>query len=127
MLGTSELSISNDISYLPAVQAFAGEVARECGFAEEDGERILLALEEAVTNVIEHAFEHGEKATFKIIFEPTSTCLTIIVKDKGLPFAPDGALREGDLLPYLFSKDRLCLWLQGLCNCSRHHPGRQGL
>jgi serine/threonine-protein kinase RsbW len=89
MIGTSELSITNDLSYLPAVQAFAGEVARECGFGEGDKARILLALEEAVTNVIEHAFEYGERATFKIIFEPRSTCLTVIVKDKGLPFAPN--------------------------------------
>jgi anti-sigma regulatory factor (Ser/Thr protein kinase) len=89
MLGTSELSITNDISYLPAVQAFAGEVAGQCGFGEKDRVMILLALEEAVTNVIDHAFEYGEKATFKIIFEPKSTCLTIIVKDKGLPYEPN--------------------------------------
>jgi anti-sigma regulatory factor (Ser/Thr protein kinase) len=45
-------------------------VAKQCGFGEKDSAMILLALEEAVTNVIEHAFEDGEKATFKVIFEP---------------------------------------------------------
>lgn len=89
MLGKSEISITNDISHLPAVQAYAEEVAKQCGFNENDRAMILLALEEAIVNVIEHAFEDGEKATFKIIFEPKSTCLTIIVKDKGLPYAPN--------------------------------------
>lgn len=56
MLGTSELVITNDLSYLPAVQAFTEEVARQCGFSEKDRVMILLALEEAVTNVIKHAF-----------------------------------------------------------------------
>jgi serine/threonine-protein kinase RsbW len=49
---------------------------------------ILLAVEEAVVNVIEHAFEPAEKASFQIIIEPSTTGLKIIVKDKGLPYAP---------------------------------------
>jgi len=88
-MDTSEITIPNDITYLPAVQAYAEEVSRLLGFNKKDISMILLALEEAVTNVIKHAFEKGENATFKIIFKPKSTCLTIIVKDKGLPYEPE--------------------------------------
>lgn len=89
MLGTSELSIPNDISYLPAVQAYAEKVISCCGFGERDRMMILLALEEAVTNVIEHAFEGCEKTTFTILFECKSTCLSIAIRDKGLPYEPN--------------------------------------
>jgi len=88
-MDTSEITIPNDITYLPAVQAYAEEVSRLLGFNKKDISMILLALEEAVTNVIKHAFEKVENATFKIIFKPKSTCLTIIVKDKGLPYEPE--------------------------------------
>ncbi len=50
---------------------------------------ILLALEEAVVNVVKHSFEPDEIASYQLIFEPTASGIRIIVKDKGLPFAPD--------------------------------------
>jgi len=129
MLAKSEISITNDISHLPAVQAYAEEVAKQCGFGENDRAMILLALEEAIVNVIEHAFEDGEKATFKIIFEPKSTYLTIIVKDKGLPYAPN-------LIPeFNINKDIMQEPLSGLGSLlmkksvdevSFHNLGREG-
>ena len=89
LLRTSTLIVPNEISYLSAIQAFARETAQAAGFDKNDVEKILLALEEAATNVIEHAYEEGEQAFFEVIFEPLTTGLKIIVKDKGLPFHPD--------------------------------------
>ena len=129
MLGASELSITNDISYLPAVQAFTEEVARQCGFSDKDRVMILLALEEAVTNVIKHAFEDGEKATFKIIFEPKSTCLTIIVKDKGLPYEPNLVPEfniEGDFEHEAVSGLGSLLMRKSVDEVSFHNLGREG-
>jgi anti-sigma regulatory factor (Ser/Thr protein kinase) len=91
--GRSVLTITNEIAYLPAIQSFAKVVMREIGFEKGDEEMILLALEEAVTNVISHAFEATEQSTFQIIFAPTVTGITIIIKDKGLPYDP-GLLPE---------------------------------
>ena len=85
----SVITISNDIRYLQAVQAFTKEVARQVGFKSKDIEMILLCLEEAVTNVIEHAFDPDEKDIFQIIIQPSTTGLKIIVKDKGLPYDPN--------------------------------------
>jgi anti-sigma regulatory factor (Ser/Thr protein kinase)/GNAT superfamily N-acetyltransferase len=85
--GRSILTVPSEITYLPAIQAFAREFAREIGFNGNDQEMILLALEEAVTNVIEHAFESAEQS-FQIIFEPSAGGIEIIVKDKGLPYDP---------------------------------------
>jgi anti-sigma regulatory factor (Ser/Thr protein kinase) len=87
--GRSILTVTNEIAYLPVVQSFARELSKEIGFGKDDQEMILLALEESVINVIEHAFEAGEQATFQIIFEPSITGIKIIIKDKGLPYDPD--------------------------------------
>ncbi len=86
---TSTLIVPNEISYLSAIQAFARETAGAVGFDKNDAEKILLALEEAVTNIIQHAYEEGEQASFEVLFEPLTTGLKITLKDKGLPFYPE--------------------------------------
>jgi len=86
--GRSILTITNEIAYLHAIQSFARELANEIGFGKDDQDAILLALEEAVTNVIEHAFEPAERAAFQIIFEPSTAGIKIIIKDRGLPYDP---------------------------------------
>ncbi|MCX8110713.1 MAG: ATP-binding protein [Syntrophorhabdaceae bacterium] len=85
----SVITIPNDIRFLQAVQAYTKEVARQVGFDGKDIEMILLCLEEAFTNVIEHAFDPGEKDVFQVIIKPLKTGLKITVKDKGLPYNPD--------------------------------------
>ncbi len=88
ILEQSTISIPNDLRYLEPIQGFAKEVLRQIGFESKGLEMILLCLEEAVTNVIEHAFEPGEKEFFQVIIKPLSIGIKIIVKDKGLPYDP---------------------------------------
>ncbi len=83
----SRLVVPNNLLYLSAIQSYASEVAGKLGFQKHDIERIMLALEEAVVNVVKHSFEPGEKATYEIIFECMTAGLKIRIKDKGLPFA----------------------------------------
>ena len=83
----SRLVVPNNLLYLSAIQSFASEVAGKLGFPKHDIDKIQLALEECVINVIEHSFEPGEKATYEIIFECMPDGLKIRIKDKGLPFA----------------------------------------
>ncbi len=83
---SSTITVANDLFYLPALQSFASAVAKSIGFPEADTGKIVLALEEAVVNVVEHAFDPSERASFQIIFEPSSVGLKIVIKDKGLPF-----------------------------------------
>lgn len=85
--GSSNLTVTSELLYLPAIQAFAREFSREIGFDSSDQEKILLAIEEAVINVIEHAFESTEQS-FQILFEPSPTGIRIIIKDMGLPYDP---------------------------------------
>ena len=96
------LTLPNDISYLPIAQLCVRELGRKFGFPQEELDRIDLGLEETVANVVQHAFEVGEAATFDIICEKIPLGMEIVIKDKGLPFDPSqvpdfhAATSEGD-------------------------------
>lgn len=82
------LTVPNDLFYLPAIQAFVSEVADRVGLDRSDTTMLLIAIEEAVVNVVKHAFEPGEKATFQVIVEPGTSDITVTIRDKGLPYSP---------------------------------------
>ena len=78
---SSTLTVPNDLLYLPAIQAFISEVANKVGFGRRDTTMMLIAIEEAVVNVVKHAFEPDEKATFQVTVQPASSGMTVIIKD----------------------------------------------
>jgi len=80
------LCIPNDISYLEIAQKWVGETAKKFGFTGDDIGKIDLAVEEAVANVVKHAYIDGEDAEFELICEKITRGIKIIVKEKGIPF-----------------------------------------
>ena len=84
----STISLPADLSYLAAIQSYVGEIANKAGFSQKDKNLILLAVEEAVSNVVKHAFSPEEEAIFEVICQLSSTELRVIIRDKGLPFDP---------------------------------------
>jgi anti-sigma regulatory factor (Ser/Thr protein kinase) len=84
-----KLTLPNDLSYLRIAQFCVKEAARKFGFEEDDLYKLELAVEEAITNVVHHAFEAGEAGSFDIICERVSRGIRISIKEKGLPFDPN--------------------------------------
>lgn len=84
----SQLTIPNDRAYVPIAQSFACGVARHMGFGDDDVRRIELAVEEAVANVIEHAFASDEVAHFDVSCRRVASGLEIRIHDDGLPYDP---------------------------------------
>ena len=81
-----KLTIPNDLSYLDIALNFISGTAAKFGFSKTELSQIELAGEEAITNVIKHAFEKGEQNTFDIICERIPLGINVIIKDKGIPF-----------------------------------------
>jgi serine/threonine-protein kinase RsbW len=75
------------------VRAYVGSVAANSGLDVGEADGVILAAAEASSNVVKHAFGPDEDASFEVICEPSSTGLTVIVRDKGLPFDPSGVER----------------------------------
>lgn len=83
-----KLTIPNTMAYLPLVLSAAREMAGVMGFAADDIYKLEMGLEEAVTNVIQYAFDACEQAEFDIILERQPIGLNIVIKEKGAPFDP---------------------------------------
>ncbi len=89
---TKELGVirtPNTKSLIPAVLAYAEEIAELTGFSAEDRKKIRLALEEACLDVIQHSFIHEEEGEFDIRFQQNLDSLAIHIHDMGLPCNPE--------------------------------------
>jgi anti-sigma regulatory factor (Ser/Thr protein kinase)/RimJ/RimL family protein N-acetyltransferase len=86
---TSILQLPVKISYLPAAQAYLTELLRSVDFKPKDITLLMVAAEEAITNVIKHAFLPEEKMMFEIETQISPVEFRIIIRDKGLPFDPE--------------------------------------
>jgi len=124
-----KLTIPNDLSYLTMAINFVLENATIIGFKDNDIKDIQLAVEEAVSNVIEHAFLPEEDAQFTVICERIPLGLKIIIKDKGQPFDPTAVPKyEPDNSEEAMAGSGLGFYLmhQFMDDISFHILGREG-
>jgi anti-sigma regulatory factor (Ser/Thr protein kinase) len=70
-------------SYLALVRDLTKKMAETAGFAEATADRIALAVDEATTNVIEHAYAGREDEEVELRFEDRGEELRIELIDTG--------------------------------------------
>jgi serine/threonine-protein kinase RsbW len=76
---------------LDAMREFVCQAAEDAGMNESDSYKIQLAVDEACSNIIEHACggECGDE--IEITCDAASDRLTVMIRDHGEPFNPDTA------------------------------------
>jgi len=80
------ITLSAAIDNLPEAIAFVSSCAGECGLSERRMQDVHLAVEEAVVNIIHHAYAGG-RGDFEIAcFSRRDGSLIIEISDKGPPF-----------------------------------------
>lgn len=82
------LTFPAKFEYLDEIRDFVGEKARTSGFNEKDIYSIQLATDEAVSNIIKHAYEGISNASFKLSCDFKDDRLVITVIDHGKSFDP---------------------------------------
>jgi serine/threonine-protein kinase RsbW len=82
------LTLPSSLAFLPMVQGFVREYAREAGLPEHELGRLDLVVEEAATNVIDGAFGGDESGSFDVACERVPAGIQITVHDEGLPYDP---------------------------------------
>jgi len=82
------LTVPNNLGYLPLILDATAAFARLLGFDDKKSNEVLLGVEEAVVNVIDHAFAEGEQASFELVFQEIALGMQITIKDQGMPFDP---------------------------------------
>jgi anti-sigma regulatory factor (Ser/Thr protein kinase) len=74
---------------LSTIGNFVGNAAQEAGLDETGVYAVQLAVDEACTNIIEHAYGGEGLGTIDITTIVTDDGLTVILKDSGKSFNPD--------------------------------------
>ena len=73
---------------LGKIRTFLYEIADEAGFKKKEIEEIVLAADEACTNIIKHAYEFDPTQDIEITAAFDDERLTIKIKDYGKKFHP---------------------------------------
>ena len=85
---TYHLSIPSSTRYLEKVRRFVETHTVEAGFSTESVEQFKVAVDEACTNVIKHAYSGDESRVLDISVILDSAKCTIRIRDDGYSFKP---------------------------------------
>lgn len=82
------------------VREFVSSAARDQGFTDEDTSKIALAVDEACTNIIRHAYQNDPTREIEVTIEQKKDRLEVSITDNGKKFDPS-VLRPLDLKEHL--------------------------
>lgn len=80
------LSVPGVTDNLATIRSFIRRIAQKGGFAEDDSEEIELAVDEACTNAIKHAYHFNKEQTIDLEVVLDSRKITIRISDRGMGF-----------------------------------------
>ena len=84
---------------LAEISAFVKRAAREAGLDDQAIYAVELAVDEACSNIIEHAYGAEDAGDIRCDCSVTDSGLKIILRDKGEPFDPDAVPEVDTSLP----------------------------
>lgn len=87
-MASRTLHIESRTERLIAVREFVSNAAREFGFNEEDIGKIALAVDEACTNVIKHAYRFDPNNEITITIRRKNGAFEVSILDSGAGFDP---------------------------------------
>ncbi len=90
--------------YLDAIREFAAEAARVAGLDDKALYNLQLVVDEAASNIIEHAYQGIQDGQIEISLDVSKTAITIVMRDHGKRFDPDQAI-EPDVNASLEERD----------------------
>ena len=82
------LIVSNDTKFLIVVRDFVSRLIRQSRMAKEEENKVILAVDEAVTNIIEHGYDEGAEGSIEIEVEVGGEQFKVIIRDTGRVFNP---------------------------------------
>jgi serine/threonine-protein kinase RsbW len=80
---TVEVNLPGMTKHLHAIRMLCSTLAESMGFQKKDSETAALAVEEALTNVIEHSYHGQEGRKMRVIFEMEGNKFTVRILHTG--------------------------------------------
>ena len=87
---SEELVVSNETANLACVREFILKNLRRTGLPESEHGKVVLAVDEAVSNIMRHAYEDFAKGTrtIEIVLSSDKRKICLTLKDSGREFDP---------------------------------------
>ncbi|MGE0713428.1 MAG: ATP-binding protein [Planctomycetota bacterium] len=87
------VTIPNQSKQLSEVRKVVAEMLAESPFERDVINKIIVAVDEGLANVVEHAYQGGE-GLITLLFELTSEHFKVQVRDNGVRFEPTGRVSD---------------------------------
>ena len=97
------LSVNSTTSNLARIRTFIKTQSINVGFDEETANKIVLAADEACTNIIKHAYKYSTKGKINVNLSFSQNKLKISITDEGTHFNSK-SVPEPDLKKYYQEK-----------------------
>lgn len=94
-----ELVVKSTTDNLALIRDFTKSAARKCGFTEETVDKIALAVDEACTNVIKHAYQYSPEGDIIVNINVNHNKMAVSITDHGTNFDPS-LVPEPDVKKY---------------------------
>ncbi len=78
----------SNFAELSRIRDYILENARAFGFTDDEAYKISLAVDEACSNLIRHAFMFDDSRTIQLFIETTDNSFIVNIVDDGSPFNP---------------------------------------
>jgi sigma-B regulation protein RsbU (phosphoserine phosphatase) len=95
--------LNNDVQEVPVLTVFISGICDDMNFDNLTKSRVNLAIEEAVVNVMNHAYAPGERGNIQLEVTAYDDVVSFVLKDKGKPFDPT-AMPEVDVDEYVTTR-----------------------
>lgn len=98
-LKNKRLIVQSRTENLSSIRDFIASSAREAGITEDVVENIILAVDEACSNIIKHAYKLNPEGEIIIELDLKDDKFKVTIQDHGVSFEPD-SVPEPDLQKY---------------------------
>jgi anti-sigma regulatory factor (Ser/Thr protein kinase) len=84
-----KLEVPSDPELLSVVRSAVKQLAQVTGFTDEECRSITVAVDEAMTNIIRHAYENRHDQSIQLVCQRDDHGLEFILTDSGRPVDPE--------------------------------------
>lgn len=87
-----ELRLLSQPRYLCVARAAVAAAVEKIGFSEDESGRIVLAVDEALTNIIRHGYQNRSDGPIRLCLQPSDTrppACRIVIEDKARQVDPE--------------------------------------
>jgi serine/threonine-protein kinase RsbW len=122
------LVVTNDTKHLILVRDFVSRLIRQSKLTAADENKIILAVDEAVANIIEHAYENQREGTIDVECSADPVKFMVTIRDSGQQFSPE-AIETPDMGAHVKSKKKkgLGIYLMRLIMDEVRYTFREGI